>query len=83
MLLRTASCTLACALFALLLLWYFIIYGSGMVSALLEKKGRACDPFSVVERHYLTTSVSVVRSLHQNAMSCFMYLNVLDFISVV
>lgn len=75
--------TLPCALFALLILSYFIIYGEwGGVcfSALLESMGRPCDPLPAVNRCYLTTSASMVRSLDWNAtLSSFIYWNVLGF----
>lgn len=77
-----ANTMLPCALFALLILRYFIIWEvfRGIVSALLQSMGRACDPVPAVSRCHLTTSVSVVRSLDWNAtLSCFIYLNVLGF----
>lgn len=70
---HTATCSV-CVAYSLIL--YNV--GVGVVSARLESVGKPCDPLTAVNRCYLTTPVSIVRSLDWNTiLSCFTYLNVL------
>lgn len=72
---QTATC-MVCIAYSLTL--YHV--GWGVASARLESVGKPCDPLTAVNRCYLTTPASIVRSLDRKAtLSCFVYLNVLGF----
>jgi len=63
--------TLPCAFFALLIPWYVIILGGEWGVSIVGKYGKAYNPLPAVNRCYLTTSASIVRSLNWNATQLF------------
>lgn len=68
---HTSIC-IVCIAYSLML---YYMGGVELASVLLEGMGRACDPLPAVNRCYLSTSASIVRSLDWNAtLSCFIYL---------
>lgn len=53
---HTATCSVCVA-------YSLTLYSVGVVSARLESIGKPCDPLTAVNRCYLTTPASIVRSL--------------------